>query len=202
MIPNRTRSTLGLAALSLALGSALATPILAQGMNERAQMQRAGQSDRMGAALAAMDTDGDGTVSAQERAAHRAARIAALDGDGNGQISRAELLAHAAAEAARSAEARAGAMFDAIDANADGVLSAAEVLAGGGMARMLGRLDANGDGAIGPDERRAMLALRDGAGRPQAHRGHQGHRDGDRAERHKRLHQAAPKAAAPAPSAN
>lgn len=153
--------TLGLMAAALSFGAVLATPTLAQDR----QMQRRGGPD-----FAAMDTNADGTISAEERRAYAAQRMASLDADGDGKISRAEYQAHAGTEAAKRASQAAGSMFDTLDADGDDVLTAAEALEGGGLTRMLSRVDQNGDGIITPDERQAMRQMRGGekAGRGDA----------------------------------
>lgn len=129
------------------------------------------------------DADGDGRLTQDEVAAARAARIAALDADGDGVVTRDEAIAFARAEASDRAERRAGAMFDRADADGDGRLTAAEVLAAGGMplGGMFARMDLDNDGAISGDEARAAhRAFRRGEGRGEGWGGGhlRGHHDG------------------------
>lgn len=175
-----TRTTLGLVAASLALGAAVATPILAHEGKQRGQMHQ--MQGRGGPDFAAMDTDGDGSISAAERLAFGAARIAGLDSNGDGAITQAEHQAHAVAQASERAARQAAVIFAAMDADGNGVLTAAEVLMGAGMTRMLARLDTDSDGVISAAEQSAMgqmghEARGEGHGRMGAH---DGHHDADR----------------------
>lgn len=91
-----------------------------------------------GSALA----QGGGHLGAQHGQHGRGPDFGALDSDGDGWITRAEL---DAMRAARFAEA---------DSDGDGKLSAAELEARGAQraARMMKRLDANGDALLAPEE--------------------------------------------------
>ena len=100
-----------------------------------------------------LDTDGDGSLTAGDFEAARAARFADLDTDGNGQVSEAEFVAHAEAQAAE----RAANMFARLDADGDGALSrdALEARQGRGgdmVQRLLNRADTDGDGAVSAEE--------------------------------------------------
>lgn len=131
--------------------------------------------------FAQFDADGNGSITAAEIEAFRAARFAALDADGSGQVSRQEFMDHAAAQAGE----RAGTMFDRLDADGDGTLSrdAIEAARGSGpdADRMIGRFDADGDGAVSEEE---MAEVRDrwierreerGGGRMERSGGRDGH---------------------------
>lgn len=139
---------------------------------------------RIRAEFAKVDANGDGFVERGEADAHRAKRLAemrdrhfaALDANKDGSISRAEF---DAAHGARSSGSEAGhtmhgegapamshghrrsramailgdRMFDRADSNKDGRVSLSEA-----MARPTQRfkmMDANGDGTVTPDERKA-----------------------------------------------
>ncbi|MFN3642695.1 MAG: EF-hand domain-containing protein [Gemmobacter sp.] len=118
------------------------------------------------------DANGDGRITREEIANHRAERIAALDADGDGFVSRDEAIAFARTEAAARAERAAGAMFDRADADGDGRLSAAEVMTAADRAgapsltMMFDRLDADGDGAITRAEAEAARAAMRARGKP------------------------------------
>lgn len=133
-----------------------------------------------------LDTNADGHITREEVAAARAARIAALDADGDGVVTRDEAVVFARAEAADRAERRAGAMFDRADADGDGRLTAAELMAGGGgmrggmdIGRMFDRLDSDGDSAISREEAEAARReFRRGHDRMGERREAMGHRHG------------------------
>lgn len=92
-----------------------------------------------------LDANSDGKITQAEMEAHRAARFAAADTDGNGSLSASEMTATAEQ---RKAD-RAARMIERIDANGDGEVSQEE-LANGSKRRGNGfdRMDANGDGEI------------------------------------------------------
>jgi hypothetical protein len=109
-----------------------------------------------GAAFAQLqaDADGDGAVSLAELQAFRAEataeRFAALDADGDGLLTPEEMRADRGARAGRGRERLA-----AIDTDGDGAWSLAELQAVRPQidVEQFNRLDANGDGLIGADER-------------------------------------------------
>jgi Ca2+-binding EF-hand superfamily protein len=165
----------GLAAL-LATTAGVA---LAQGAQDG--MMQGMRGDGPMAMFEEFDADGNGSVTAAEIEAHRAARFAELDADGNGQVSRQEFMDHAAARAGE----RAGTMFDRLDADGDGTLSRDAIEARGGpgpdAARMIERFDADGDGAISETElaevRDRFMERREGRGGDRMGRwaGREGH---------------------------
>ncbi|MGA0778648.1 MAG: hypothetical protein ACO3O6_12255, partial [Gemmobacter sp.] len=71
---------------------------------------------------------------------------------------RADFIEAARTEAAERAAAAAEARFAALDADGDGILSAAEALRGGGPLAMFDRLDRNGDGVLSSEEAAAGAA--------------------------------------------
>jgi Ca2+-binding EF-hand superfamily protein len=165
----------GLAAL-LATTAGVA---LAQGAQDG--MMQGMRGDGPMAMFEEFDADGNGSVTAAEIEAHRAARFAELDADGNGQVSRQEFMDHAAARAGE----RAGTMFDRLDADGDGTLSRDAIEAGRGpgpdAARMIERFDADGDGAVSEAEvaeaRDRFMERREGRGGDRMER--RGDHDGD-----------------------
>jgi Ca2+-binding EF-hand superfamily protein len=173
--------TKGTAMKTTVLLGAAALLALTAALPASAHDRRAGMG--LDALFERLDADGDGRITREEVAAARAARIAALDADGNGIVTRDEAIAFARAEAAARAEWRAGVMFDRADADGDGRLTAAELMAGGGMpggmdfGRMFERLDRDGDGAVSRAEAEAaMRAFRGGERRgPMGHRHGPGH---------------------------
>lgn len=113
-----------------------------------------GPGRRHGAPGARLDADQDGSVSLAElQAVHpnvTAEQFAEFDGDGDGALSRAEL------EAARGElMARMRERLEAIDTDGDGAWSFAELQAVRPNldVEQFNRLDRNGDGLIGADER-------------------------------------------------
>ncbi len=164
---------IGSTALAVALTATLAFAD-ARGMGEGMR----GQGPVMD--FATMDTNGDGSITLEDIEALRAQRFAEIDTDGNGQVSREEFMNHAAAQAGE----RAGAMFDRMDADGDGVLSrdAIEARRGRGpdAGRMIARFDTDGDGAVSQEEfDSARAAFRDRmGGRMKDRMEHRGDRDG------------------------
>lgn len=104
--------------------------------------------------LKAFDTDGDGTVTLAEIQEKRRAEAAGLDADGDGKISADELVAFEMNRLRPGVEARVAARIKALDSDGDGLLSAAELAMAPGPMMMFDRLDANSDGAISADELR------------------------------------------------
>jgi len=158
--------------LTLAIAAGMALPAL------QANAQDAGAdaplTDRMAPEFGTLDTDGDGALTLAEMAAAAAARFDAADTDGDGGLSVAEIAARADA---RRMDGLAAMIAD-NDANGDGILQADEMQRGGRdrMARMFDRLDADDDGAVSAAE---FAAARDhGHDRRGGHDGTRGGRDG------------------------
>lgn len=139
-----------LAALLIGLGGALAltSPLLAR---ERAMGHGGPSFD-----FTEVDTNGDGSITAEEFKAHRQARIAGLDADGDGFISQDELVAQMTTHMQERVEAMAAARMTAQDVDGDGKLSAAELAAPRMEGRFFAHADADGDGAVSRDEAEAM----------------------------------------------
>ncbi len=103
--------------------------------------------------FAALDADGNGSLTLEEMQAAGDVRFAGLDTDGNGVLSEAELLATANERAAE----RVARMLERLDTNEDGGVSQAEmdvVRRGGGeiSERAFERIDADEDGAVSAEE--------------------------------------------------
>lgn len=175
---------LGVIALAAAAGAATAQvpPALAAGApaphHSRAdpnrQITRAEFVDARIARLTALDTNRDGVVSPEERAAAMQARraeragdrFAKLDANGDGSISRAEFDAgHAArpdrgprAERAGDREGRRGGAHHAMrgQGRERGPVVIAEASAK--LGECFDKMDANRDGVISSDERRAAMS--------------------------------------------
>lgn len=108
---------------------------------------------RAAARFSEADADGDGFVTPQEmlgaRVSGKASRmIERFDTDGNGQLSAAEL------EAANSDRAgrRINRMIQRADSNDDGKLSLAEMNAARDPAKVISRLDTDGNGSLSQEE--------------------------------------------------
>lgn len=125
--------------------------------------------------FAELDANGDGTLTAEELAAHKDKMFADADTNGDGALSADEL---AAASEAR----RAKAMVSRLDKNGDGQLQADEMRPASRDGKtMFDRLDADDDGSISAEEFDAMAKRGDGRGHRRGH----GDRDcGDRGKRH------------------
>lgn len=194
----------GLGAIALAASAGVATaqtppaPHHARGEPDR-QITRAEFVDARVARLTAMDANRDGTISVEERQAamqarraeHADARFAKLDANGDGSISRAEFDAGHAARPERTGarEGRRGGPRHAMrgpgrEGRERGPMVISEVAAK--LGERFDKMDANRDGVISPDERRAAMTA------------HRADRQARRAER--QAARPAPQAASPAPA--
>lgn len=127
--------------------------------------------------FAAIDADKDGKITQAEIDAHRAAQAKALDTDGDGLLSAEELAAMHLQNATTRANDRAARMIERMDSDGDGKLSAAEMAARPMPARMFDRLDTDKDGAITEAElaaARDRMTERMGDRRGDMKRGHHG----------------------------
>lgn len=109
-----------------------------------------------------LDADGDGRVSRAEMEAYRAARLQNADKNGDGRLDQQEFEAFWL-EVTRPARIRA---FQFFDADADGVVTAAELQRPSD--RMFARMDRDGDGFLvpmNPAERERMRDRREDRGR-------------------------------------
>jgi Ca2+-binding EF-hand superfamily protein len=114
----------------------------------------------------ALDTDGDGRITREELEARADARFAEADADGDGKLTPAEL--EAAAEKRRAE--RIARMVERLDADGDGALDRGELTERRGAGRIFERLDADSDGALTREEFAALRGMRGahrgGVGRP------------------------------------
>lgn len=200
----------GLGAIALVASAGVAAaqtpPAPHQGRGEpNRQITRAEFVDARVARLTALDASRDGTISVEERQAamqarraeHADARFAKLDANGDGSISRAEFDAGPAArpdrgpraERAGVREARRGGPRHALrgpgpEGRERGPVVISEVAAK--LGERFDKMDANRDGVISPEERRAAMTA------------HRAERQARRAER--QAAHPAPQAASPAPA--
>lgn len=135
----------------------------------------AGQNDM----FAQFDTDGDGAVSAAEFAATRKAAVEGLDADGDGKLSADELLAKEVKEFEARAKTRVAARIAAQDVDGDGLLSAAELATHAAPQALFDRLDANKDGTVSADEANAMRQMMQRGGARMGQKGGRGWGDHD-----------------------
>ncbi|WP_342068627.1 EF-hand domain-containing protein [Yoonia algicola] len=121
--------------------------------------------------FATLDVNGDGALTLEEMQSRSQARFADMDTDGDGALSADEMAAQATTRAAE----RAAAMIARFDDNADGLLQQGEMPSRGERraAQMFDRVDADSDGVISAEEfeaAKARMGERRGEGRGN-HRG-------------------------------
>lgn len=145
---------------------------------------------RGGIDVAAIDTDGDGSLSRAELQARAAERIARADANGDGVLDRDELIAampgpHGALVAVFApdpSERYVDRLLALVGATESGQVEVA-VLADRQVNRLLAAADENRDAAISSEEAEAMQARHHDRGQRHMRRGHHGpdgpERDGD-----------------------
>jgi Ca2+-binding EF-hand superfamily protein len=118
-----------------------------------------------------MDTNGDGMVSSAEHAAGAKQMFTAMDADRDGSVTAAEMDAHKAAKMKDKAgkdgdrpKMSSADKIREIDTNADGAISAAEHEAG--SQKMFAKMDADGDGSVSQAEMKAGHDAMKAAKRP------------------------------------
>ena len=127
--------------------------------------QKPSASDMVSKILAELDTDGDGSLSADEisKAGKHAKDIFGADANGDGIVTQDELLADITKKMESgmmspigmqppSADDMASQIIKEFDTNGDGVLSADELSKAGKKAQNILGADANGDGVVTKDE--------------------------------------------------
>lgn len=132
------------------------------GIATPAQARKAGEGrGGLRPAFSDLDVNGDGQITKADIEARQAARFAAIDTDGNGTLSAQELITAARAKSESRIKTRTEKMLGRRDANGDGVLSAEEI-APKAMPRLFKRLDTDGDGAVSLAEFDAAKTARPG----------------------------------------
>lgn len=166
-------------------GAALAAMVLA-GLSTAALADRGG-SDRMGMDgpfplfdFAKIDANQDGKIMRDELEAFRVARLTEADTDKDGKLSPAELKAQVMQRAAERADDMVARMIKRLDSDGDGMISGAEMAAGPAPRDMFDRIDRDGDGAISQAE--AEAARKFMARRMGRHHGQGGPEDGGQVE--------------------
>ncbi|WP_018147568.1 EF-hand domain-containing protein [Henriciella marina] len=127
---------------------------------------REARSERM---MERFDTNSDGTITTAEIEAMKAERFAAADANGDGGLTMAEIEAHREAERASRMQTRKERMFARQDKNGDGVISVDEFETRG--MPMFDRIDADENGEITASELAEMKGHRGGRRGGWHHRG-------------------------------
>lgn len=111
-----------------------------------------------------IDADADGKITAEEMQAHAGLRFDAADTDKDGLLDAAEMQAQMLARATARMQERSARMIERMDRDGDGKLSAEEMRAGprkgDRFERMLSRLDKDADGALSRAEYEAAREMR------------------------------------------
>ncbi|TCD06521.1 EF-hand domain-containing protein [Erythrobacteraceae bacterium CFH 75059] len=147
------RFTFFLAAGSLA---AAASTVAAAQPAERAPQTREAAIAQAERAFAALDANGDGVVDARDMETRRQQMFARLDTNGDGVVSRAEWDAAAAQRAQRGGDRRAGAGPRGRWAQREGATGLTREQFVAAATARFDRADANRDGTVSADERRAV----------------------------------------------
>ena len=114
-----------------------------------------------------VDANGDGVLTAQEFADHRANMFAKRDQNSDGILTADEMKTASLKKASAQIDARIARLIKQRDANGDGAISLAELPGEVRFEKMIARLDTDGDGAISKDEMAAARKnFRSGAKRP------------------------------------
>ncbi len=163
------RTQIGLGVLAVTLIAGALTAYAANGG------LRGGAGPR-GPAFDTLDLNGDGSVTQDELAQIGANRFAASDTDGSGTLSADELMAARDAALEARANRRLTQMMAQRDANNDGVLSLDEMQDDRRANRFLDRMDANNDGAVTAAEFEAAQAKM--GARRGSHQGARGDKEG------------------------
>lgn len=154
----RTNTQVSALLIAALVAGGVATTVSAQDTSAR--------EDRRAEMFSQMDSNGDGSVSAEEFA-NPPSRFAQADANDDGLLSAEEI----AAAGQGRAEARAGRMIARMDTNGDGLLSEDEIGQRRDGSNMFDRLDANDDGVVSEEEF-AEARMGDRAGRHDGdHRG-------------------------------
>lgn len=178
--------------LTTLIATGLATSAMAQ---TRGGMGMGPGADPVPPSFSELDTNSDGTLSAEELAAGDAVRFARADTNGDGELSAEELIAaQEAREQARRTQ-RAERMIERLDADKNGTVSAEEMAAARPeraqerrserLEQLFARMDTDKSGSVSEQEfetAMAFLAERgDGPGKRGGDRAERGeHREGDR----------------------
>lgn len=136
------------------------------------------REERRAAVFAELDSNADGSVSAEEFAAG-ANMFARADTNGDGLLTAEEIATSVGERAAQRAAQRAERMIARLDTNGDGSLSEDEIKSRRDPARMFERLDANDDGMVSAEEF-AEARMRDHGGKRGGLFGGKGHGGGNR----------------------
>lgn len=133
---------------------ALVGAVVASGAVAQMAPEGDGPGPRLTEMFASIDADGDGKLTQEELAAHRAANFAAADTNGDGALDAEELAARHLARVQETLAERSARMIERMDDSGDGLLQPDE-MGEGPLESRFARIDTDNDGAISEAEAQA-----------------------------------------------
>lgn len=127
-----------------------------------------------------LDTNSDGEITQEDLNARRDARFTEADANGDGQLSQEELQAQSKRDSERRHQNRAARMIERLDENGDKMITKDEIMAAKEKRKLpFDKLDKDGSGGISKEEFEKMKKHGKRHGRKDGRKGRHGDRDDD-----------------------